>query len=63
MNLLDHLGMAVTSDIGEDTSIHPAEKIKFGERLSCWTRAKDYNIKGIQFSWPVYKSNQVYWEK
>ncbi len=63
MNLLDHLGMAVTSDIGEDRSIHPAEKIKFGERLSYWTVGKDYNIKWIQFSWPFYKSHQVDWEK
>ncbi len=54
-NQLDHLGKAVTLDIGEDKCIHPAEKIKIGERLSYWTLVKDYNIKGIQFSWPVYK--------
>ena len=56
-------GNGITSDIGEDKSIHPAEKIKFGERLSYWTLGKDYNIKGIQFSWPFYKSHQVDWEK
>ncbi len=61
MNQSDYVGMAVTSDIGEDKSIHPAEKIKLGERLSFWTLAKDYNIKGIQFSWPVYESHQVEW--
>ena len=30
MNLLNHVGMAVILDIGEDKSIHPAGKIKLG---------------------------------
>lgn len=59
MDLLDHVGMAVTLDIGENQSIHPAEKIKVGERLSYWALAKDYDIQGIQFSGPVYKSHEV----
>ncbi|MEK9603229.1 MAG: sialate O-acetylesterase [Flavobacteriaceae bacterium] len=59
MDLLDGVGMAVTLDIGEYQSIHPAEKIKVGERLSYWALAKDYNIQGIQFSGPVYKSHEV----
>jgi len=59
MGLLDQVGMAVTLDIGEDQSIHPAEKIKVGERLSYWALAKDYNIEGIQFSGPVYKSHEI----
>tara|TARA_B100001173_G_scaffold311809_1_gene330310 strand:+ start:4446 stop:5867 length:1422 start_codon:yes stop_codon:yes gene_type:complete len=59
MDLLDQLGMAVTLDIGEHQSIHPAEKIKVGERLSYWALAKDYNIEGIQFSGPVYKSHEI----
>jgi sialate O-acetylesterase len=36
MDLLENVGMAVTLDIGENKSIHPAEKIKVGERLSYW---------------------------
>jgi sialate O-acetylesterase len=59
MDLLDHVGMAVTLDIGELKSIHPAEKIKVGERLSYWALAKDYKIQGIQFSGPVYKSHEI----
>jgi len=54
MDHLDHGGMAVTFDIGEDKSIRPAEKIKLGERQSYCALARDYTIKGIQFSWPVY---------
>ena len=63
MDLLDRVGMAVTLDIGENQSIHPAEKIKVGERLSYWALAKDYNIQGIQFSGPVYKSHKIYADK
>ena len=59
MDLLDKVGMAVTLDVGEHQSIHPAEKIKVGERLSYWALAKDYNVKGIQFSGPIYKSHEV----
>jgi sialate O-acetylesterase len=59
MDLLENVGMAVTLDIGENKSIHPAEKIKVGERLSYWALAKDYNIEGIQFSGPIYKSHHI----
>ena len=59
LDLLDDVGMAVTLDIGEYSSIHPAEKIKVGERLSYWALANNYNIKGIQFSGPVYKSYEI----
>lgn len=52
-------GMAVTLDIGEKTCIHPAEKLKVGERLALWALAKDYDFNAIQFSGPVYKSMTV----
>ncbi|MGA9639246.1 sialate O-acetylesterase [Flavobacterium sp.] len=52
-------GMAVTMDIGEEYSIHPAEKQKVGQRLAYWALAKTYGIKGIQYSGPVYKSMVV----
>ena len=52
-------GMAVTMDIGEEYSIHPAEKQKVGERLGYWALAKTYEIKGIQYSGPIYKSMEV----
>ena len=48
-------GMAVTMDIGERTVIHPAQKEQVGNRLAYWALAKDYNVKGITFSGPVYK--------
>lgn len=48
-------GMAVTMDIGERTVIHPAQKEQVGNRLAYWALAKDYNVKGITFSGPVYR--------
>lgn len=49
-------GMAVTMDIGERTVIHPAQKEQVGNRLAYWALAKDYNVKGITFSGPVYRN-------
>jgi sialate O-acetylesterase len=48
-------GMAVTMDIGERSLIHPAQKEQVGNRLAYWALTKDYNVKGIAFSGPVYK--------
>jgi len=48
-------GMAVTMDIGECNFIHPKEKRLVGERLAYWALAKNYGVKGIAFSGPVYK--------
>ena len=52
-------GMAVTLDIGNEFSIHPDKKIIIGKRLAYWALAKDYKIKGIPFSGPVYKSIEI----
>ena len=55
MSTVKNTGMAVTMDIGERTVIHPAQKEQVGNRLAYWALAKDYNVKGIAFSGPVYK--------
>jgi sialate O-acetylesterase len=34
-----------------------------GERLSYWALAKDYNIQGIGYSGPIYKSHKIDGEK
>jgi len=54
MLAVEQTGMAVTMDIGEEFLIHPAEKQTVGNRLAYWALAKDYNIKGIAYSGPVY---------
>jgi sialate O-acetylesterase len=52
-------GMAVTLDIGEKESIHPAEKQKVGERLALWALANDYGFKSIEYCGPIYKSMKI----
>ena len=49
-------GMAVTLDIGDSLSNHPADKTSVGKRLAYWALAKTYGIDGLAFSGPVFKS-------
>jgi len=55
----ENTGMAVTMDIGDCGCIHPAEKKKAGERLAYWALSKDYGIKGVAFSGPVYRQMET----
>lgn len=52
-------GMAVTMDVGDSLSNHPPEKVIVGKRLAYWALAKTYNLEGISFSGPVYKSMSI----
>ncbi len=56
LQMVEKTGMAVTIDIGEKNMIHPAQKELVGNRLAYIALAKDYNILGIAFSGPIYKS-------
>ncbi len=49
---LPNTGMVVTSDIGNPTNIHPANKKDVGERLSLWALAETYG-KDIVHSGPL----------
>jgi sialate O-acetylesterase len=60
---LKNSGMAVTLDIGDAKFIHPREKKTVGDRLAYWALAKDYNIKGIDYSGPIYQSMKIVSEK
>lgn len=51
-------GMVVTSDIGDVTNIHPANKQDVGGRLALWALAKDYHKK-VVYSGPLYKKMEV----
>ena len=53
---IPHTGMAVLTDIGHTTDIHPKNKQEVGRRLALWALAKDYGKKGLEFSGPVYKA-------
>jgi len=52
-------GMAVLLDIGEEKSIHPANKKQGGQRLAYLALAQTYGIKGFGFASPNYESFTV----
>jgi sialate O-acetylesterase len=56
---LPNTGMAVTSDIGNNDNIHPANKQEVGQRLALWALARTYGKKGFDYSGPLYKNVQV----
>ncbi len=49
-------GMAVTTDIGDSTNIHPTNKQEVGRRLSFWALSNDYGFHDLVFSGPVYEN-------
>jgi sialate O-acetylesterase len=59
MALIPNSGMVTTVDIGEEKSIHPAEKLSVSKRLALWALSETYNVKGLPYKSPVYKSMQV----
>jgi sialate O-acetylesterase len=50
--------MAVTTDVGNETDIHPTQKEPVGGRLALGARAIAYNEK-VEYSGPVYSSMKV----
>ena len=56
--VLPNTGMAVITDIGELTTIHPHNKMDVGKRLSLWAKAKIYG-EDIVYTGPLYKSMKV----
>lgn len=55
---LKNVGMAVITDAGDSTDIHPRNKRVTGERLAAWALAKQYGKK-VAYSGPLYKSMKV----
>lgn len=49
------LGMAVSSDLGDSTDVHPRYKRPMGERLARWVLHNEYMRKDITPSGPLYK--------
>ncbi|HNR18117.1 MAG TPA: sialate O-acetylesterase [Chitinophagaceae bacterium] len=59
MQTVSNTGMAVTMDIGEQNVIHPSQKEAVGIRLAYWALVKDYDVKGIAFSGPIYQKMEI----
>jgi sialate O-acetylesterase len=53
---IPNIGMASTMDIGEQYSIHPANKEVIGKRLAYLALYQTYNTKGISPYSPTYKA-------
>ncbi len=54
-----HTGMAVTTDIGNVSDIHPKNKQEVGRRLALWALMQDYGRKDTVYSGPLYESHAV----
>ncbi|MFA1770205.1 GDSL-type esterase/lipase family protein [Rufibacter glacialis] len=51
-------GMAVSSDLGHPTNVHPTQKRQIGERLAAWALAQTYQ-KRVPYSGPLFKEVTV----
>ncbi len=58
MQTVDNTGMAVITDAGDSTDIHPRNKLIPGERLAAWALAHEYD-KDVPYMGPVYKGMTV----
>lgn len=56
---LPHTGQAVITDIGEAKDIHPRNKQDVGLRLALIALNKDYGMKDVVYSGPVYQSMKI----
>ena len=54
MNEIPNSGMAVSSDLGDSTDVHPRQKKQIGERLARWALNNTYGIKNITPSGPLF---------
>lgn len=59
LSKISNSGMAVLMDVGEERSIHPANKEKGGVRLAYLALGNTYGIKGFSYASPEYESMTV----
>jgi sialate O-acetylesterase len=56
LNKIHNSGMVTLMDIGEENSIHPAQKEVGGKRFAYMALAKTYNQKGFGYAGPLFDS-------
>jgi sialate O-acetylesterase len=59
LSVVPNSGMVVIMDIGEEKSIHPANKEVGGKRLAYLSLAKTYDLKGFGYTSPLFDSLSV----
>lgn len=52
----DHVGMAVSSDVGHPTMVHPTNKKPVGHRLALWALNQTYGKSYLTPSGPLFES-------
>jgi sialate O-acetylesterase len=55
---IENAGMAVLNDIGQNSDVHPKNKLDVGRRLSRWALNKTYGFSAIVPSGPLYRLNE-----
>lgn len=56
---IPNTGMVVTTDIGNETNIHPIDKQTVGYRLALIAKAKTYGQNKLVFSGPMYNHMKI----
>jgi sialate O-acetylesterase len=51
---IDNSGMAVSTDKGNPTDVHPTEKREVGQRLAYWALNETYGFRNVVPSGPLY---------
>jgi sialate O-acetylesterase len=59
LRTVPHTGMAVTTDNGDSSDIHPRNKELVGKRLSLWALNNQYGQKDVITSGPLYRSMKI----
>lgn len=59
LHIIPHSGMAVTADIGEPNSVHPADKNDVGKRLALWALTESYHVTDLPYSGPIIRSAKI----
>ncbi len=55
LSVVPNSGMAVCSDLGDSTDVHPRRKQQVGERLARWALNKTYGMQNTVVSGPLFK--------
>jgi sialate O-acetylesterase len=59
LQITEHTGMAVLTDVGDLKNIHPGNKQEAGRRLALWTLHQDYGFSDLSYSGPLFSSFEM----
>lgn len=60
LSLVPNTAMAVSSDLGDSTDVHPRQKKQIGERLAVLALSKTYGMQEIVPSGPMFKEVKIH---